>query len=190
MELSDFNYPSIDTHAVMPADELTVSGLGIGGTFFAECFKADGTLRWKDKAKNIIPNVVLNDILNVYFAQSSNTSAFSIGLVDNNGFSAFAATDTMASHTGWSENQQISNGSRPTWSPGAAASQAISNPTAAVFNMTPTSGCTIKGFFLTSNNTLGGTSGNLVATAALTAPQACNNGDTLKCTYAINGTTT
>lgn len=179
---------SLDT-SVMPFDDGVATGLEVGGTFHVECWTKDGKLRWRDTAKNIVPNVVLNDILNVYYAVGSQTSAFCVGMVDNAGFSAFAAGDTMASHSGWVENTACSNANRPTWSPGAASAQSIVNSSAAVFNMTPPSGATIKGFFLASNNTLGGTSGNLAATAALSSVQPVSNGDTLKVFYTINGST-
>jgi len=176
------------------------TGLGVGGCFYVEIYarptlwerllRRDGKLKWKGRAKNILPNNAINDVLNVYFGASGQTTTFYCGLIDNAGYSALGATDTMSSHAGWVENQNISNASRPTWTPGAAASQSIANPSAMVLNMNPSSGCTIRGFFLCSNNTLGGTAGNLTATALLTTPQPCNNGDTIKATYVINGTTT
>ena len=185
----DLNFTILVQPEAQLESEHCVSGLGVGGTFFVECYDKDGNLRWRDQAKNIIPNAILNDILNVYFNSGAQTSAFYIGIVDNAGFSAFAAADTMASHAGWTENINYSNGSRPVWTPGAASGQSISNPTPATFNMNPPSTITVKGFFLTSSNTLGGTSGNLDATAALQTPQQANNGDTLKVTYQILGTT-
>ena len=169
------------------AEQTTVSGLGVGGVFTVERYDSEGNYIETWIAKNIIPNAVLNDILNVYFNAGSQSTAFYIGMVDNVGFSAFAATDTMASHSGWTENTATSNTSRPAWTPAAAASQSISNPAAWVIMMNASA--TIKGFFMTTSNTLGGTSGNLDATASLPAPQPCNAGDVLKGTYAINATT-
>jgi hypothetical protein len=167
--------------------EVMVSGLAVGGRFTIDRYDSEGNYLETWYAKNIIPNAVLNDILNVYFNQSSQSTAFYIGMVDNSGFSAFAATDTMASHSGWSENVATSNPSRPAWTPGSASSQSISNPSPATITMNATA--TIKGFFMTTSNTLNGTSGNLDCTAALGSPQSCNSGDVLKITYAINGTT-
>lgn len=169
--------------------EELASGFSLGGTFYAECYDKDGNLRWKDTAKNILPTINLNDVLNVYFNASSQTTVWYMMMVDNAGFSAFSATDTAASHSGWSENTNTSLASRPAWTPGAASAGSMSNPSATQFNMNPSTTCTLKGFALISNNTLGGTSGMLSAEAALGTPQLCNNGDTLKVTYAINATT-
>jgi hypothetical protein len=181
----------VDVNPAAPLDDgLVVTGLGIGGTFFAECWKADGTLRWRERAKNIIPNAVLNDILNVYFAGGSATTTFYMGIVDNAGFTTFAPGDTMASHSGWAENTNYTGGVRPTCSFGAASGQSIQNGTQVTFNMNPGSPVTIRGFFLSSSSTLGGTAGNLVATAAIsTGPQSVSNGDTVKSTYQIPATT-
>jgi len=180
---------SVDAGLAPFSEEALASGFQLGGTFHVECYDKDGNLRWKDTAKNILPVINLNDILNVYYNASSATTTWYMGMVDNAGFSAFASTDTMASHSGWSENTNTSLASRPTWVPSAASAGSMSNPTATTFNMNPSPTCTIRGFFLASNNTLGGTSGMLSAEAALGTPQIANNGDTLKVTYAINATT-
>ena len=188
-QVTDFNFV-LDTESILNPENIPASGLKIGGTFTAECYDRDGKLKWKARAKNIIPNAVLNDILNVYFDASSATTTFYMGMVDNSGFTAFAAGDTMSSHSGWTENTNTSLSTRPTWTPGSASAQSIANGTQVSFPMNPSGTCTIKGFFLTSNSTLGGTTGNLVATAAIgTGPQTCSNGDTLKVTYAVNATT-
>jgi hypothetical protein len=178
----------IDAAGQLCDEPICSTGLGLGGTFFAECYGPDGVLKWRDHAKNIIPNTAIDNALNVLYAAGTPTTSRFMGMVDNAGFSAFAAADTMASHAGWTESTACSNATRPAWSPGAAASQSIANGTQVTFNINATA--TIKGFFLTSSATLGGTSGNLDATAGLTTPQAVASGDTLKVTYAINGSTT
>lgn len=162
---------------------------GLGGYYEVECYDKDGNLRWKDIAKNILPTTNLNDVLNVYWGAGSQSTTWYLGMVDNAGFSAFASTDTAASHAGWTENTNTSLTARPVWTPGAAASASISNPTAVTIPMNPSTTCTIKGFFLSTSNTLGGTAGMLSAEAALGTPQLCNNGDTLKLTYTLNATT-
>lgn len=161
----------------------------LGGVFYCECWDKWGRFRWRDWAKNILPVANLNDILNTYFGGGSQIVTWYMGMVDNAGFSAFSASDTSASHPGWSENTNCSNSSRPAWTPGAASSGSMSNPSATVFNMNPAPTCTIKGFFLSQSNTLGGTSGMLSAEAALTSPQVFNNGDTGKVSYSIIATT-
>jgi hypothetical protein len=114
-----------------------------------------------------------------------------IGLVDNAGWTGYNLTDTISSHSSpntWAENTDYSNANRPTWSPGAPSGNAISNGTTVDFNMNPASGTrTIKGLFLVSNNTVGGTTGTLFSTASFAGgTQTVNNGDTLKVTYTIS----
>jgi hypothetical protein len=108
-----------------------------------------------------------------------------IGLVENAGFSAFANADTMASHAGWAESSAYTEANRPTWTAGAAASRQITN--AATVDFSINASVTIKGLFIASNNTKGGTTGTLWSTAAFGSRVALNNGDTLKVTYTLSG---
>lgn len=186
--MNDMSF-SIDTAFPQSVDD-TAAGTGfeVGGYMDVECYDSDGKLKWTDRVHNIIPNAALDNILNVYYAAATQTTTFYMGMVDNAAFSAFAAADTMASHTGWTESTACSNSVRPTWTPGAASGQSIANGTQVTFTINATA--TIKGFFLTTVNTLGGTTGTLNATAALSSAQAVANGDSLKVTYTIAGSTT
>ena len=78
-------------------------GLVGGGVFTITCYDKDGNLKWEDKAKNLVVNVGLQDMNTKYFKGVTYTAAWYLGLVDNAGFSAYAAADTLASHTGWTE---------------------------------------------------------------------------------------
>ncbi len=160
-------------------------GFRLGGVFHVRCVAPDGTVRWEDTAENLVTNTALNDVLNVYFRATSGPAAWYMGLVDNASFSAYSGADTAASHVGWLENQNYSNSTRPQWSPGAASSQSITNGSTVNFNMTATA--TIRGLFINTNNTVGGTTGILGAEASFSGGnQAVNNGDTLQCTYTMS----
>lgn len=160
----------------------------IGGVFHAECYDQDGKLKWSDVAYNAVSNLALNDVLDVYLGAASQTSVWYLGLVDNTGFSAYAAADTMSSHAGWTESVAYSNTNRVTWTPGSASSQSVSNGTTSDFTINASA--TIKGVFLTSNNTKSGTTGKLFATASFSGGnQTVNSGDTLKVTYTCSATT-
>jgi hypothetical protein len=162
-----------------------IESFGVGGYFLVECFDADGNLKWEDTAENGVTNAALNDILNVYLRGTTQTANFYIGLVDNASFTGFAAGDTMSSHSGWIESTAYSNTNRVQWSPSAASSQAVVNGTTCDFNMNATA--TIRGIFLSSDNTKSGTTGNLFATAAFSGGnQTVNSGDTLKVTYTVS----
>jgi hypothetical protein len=161
--------------------------LGVGGYFTVECYDADGVKRWEERAKNGVSNAALNDLLNVYLRNTSQTAAWYLGLVDNASYTSFAPGDTMSSHSGWIENTNYSGATRPQWSPAAAASQSVSNTTTVDFAMNPGSAVTIRGLFVASDSTKGGTSGTLFSTAAFSGGnQTVNNGDTLKITYTVS----
>lgn len=133
---------------------------------------------------NDVVNVGKDDLLNKYFRNGTNPAAWYLMLIDSSGFTAFAAGDTMSSHTGWNEFTSYSEGTRVAWGPDAAASQALTNSTRATFTITGSG--TIKGVGVTTSSTKGGTAGTLWATAAFTTAPPVENGDELKATYNLS----
>jgi hypothetical protein len=162
----------------------------MAGMFVVECYGADGTLRWKDTARNGCTSVGLDYLLNTAWRGGTAITTWFLGLVDNAGWTGYNLADTMASHSSpnaWAENTDYSNADRPAWGPGAPASNAIVNAATVDFQMTPSSTKTIKGLFCVSSNTKGGTTGTLWATASFTGgTQSVNNGDTLKVSYTVS----
>lgn len=134
---------------------------------------------------NGIVDVGINHLLDVGFDAATQTTTWSMGLVDNSGFTAFADADTMGSHTGWNEFTTYSEANRPTWNPDPASARSISNGTSTDFSISGSG--TLKGIFITSVNTKGGTTGILWATAAFASTVSVTNGDILKVTYTISG---
>ena len=136
--------------------------------------------------KFFVPNGICNggidDILGVYFDADSQSANWYLGLINNSPTPTLAATDTLASHSGWSEFTNYT-GSRQEWAPDTPSSQSITNSVLVVFPITASA--TIHGFFCCSVAT--GTSGILWATAAFATAQAVLNGDNLKITYTVNG---
>ncbi len=152
---------------------------------YARVLDPTGRVKSDDYGHNLITNAGLNDVLNAYIRGTTQTTAWYMSLVDNSGFSAFAAADVASSHAGWSENQSYSQATRPQWSPGAASSQSITNSSSVNFSITAT--VTIRGIFIISNSTIGGTTGTLFSEAAFSGGnQSCNNGDTLQATYTLS----
>lgn len=158
--------------------------LNMRGRFHVEHIR-DGEVLEQFALPNGIVDVGLNSILNVYFVAGTQITVWYLGLIDNAGFSALSNADTMSSHAGWTESTAYSNANRPTWTVGAAASRAVTN--AATVDFTINATATIKGIFATSNNTKGGTTGTLWATAAFGSTVSVINGDTLKITYTVSG---
>jgi hypothetical protein len=147
---------------------------------------ARGNVLWEEHIPNGIVNGALNDILSVYFAAGTQKTTWYAGLINNSGFSALSSSDTISSHTGWSESSDYSESVRQTWTPGAVASGIITNPSAMVFTANAT--VTIKGAFLVSNSTKGGTTGQLWATGAFSATQSLSSGQTLSVSYSLTAT--
>lgn len=164
------------------------SKVGVSGQFKVVCRNPDGTIAWEDTIKNGVTNEGLNAELDIMFGATAKISAWYLGLIDSSGFTALAAADSASSHSGWSENtSDYSESTRPQWSPGSAASQSIANSTAVDFSVTGT--VTLKGFFTVSDNTKGGSSGTLWATALFSSgDQSLVSGQTLSVTYTVSKT--
>lgn len=161
--------------------------LNLGGKFQIEHYRNGKCIGTYD-IKNGITNEGKDDLLDVAFDGSTQHGNWYIGLVDNSGFSAFAAGDTAAQiggTNGWSEYTSYSESNRVEWAPDAASSQSITNSTARSFNITGTSD-TLKGIFIISDNTKSGTTGVLWSTASFSSTVPVTNGDELKITYTLN----
>lgn len=144
----------------------------------------DGQLLSREQTHNGITTEGKNSLLDIMFRAQTQLTAWYFGLIDNAGFTALAAADTMASHSGWTESVAYSDSTRQQWSPDAAASGAITNSTAVTFNINATA--TLYGMFITSNSTKNGTTGKLWATAAFSATKSVINGDQIKLTYNLS----
>lgn len=137
---------------------------------------------------NGICNAGINWLLDIVFNGGSGVSTMYIGIIDNSSYTGVAASDTASSHSGWIEftSYQISSVSvRGSWNPGAAASQSVTNSTPETFDITGSG--TLKGIFLDTTSTQGGTGGLLWSTALFTSTIAVVNGDQLKITYTLTG---
>jgi hypothetical protein len=173
-----------DAKVVNPFDAC----IKLGGYFTFMAFNKDGSKAWREitkaiVAKNGVTTPALDDILNVYFGGGTQKALWYAGLIDNASFTALSAADTMASHAGWLENTGYSNSNRPTWGLGASSGNTVTNAVAMAFNINAS--VTIRGGFLVSNNTIGGTTGVLWATGAFASNQTLTNGQVLYVTYTL-----
>ncbi len=155
------------------------------GRFDVKIFDKNGKLKKKLTAHNGVVNVGKDTILGVMFNAATQITAWFTGLINNSPSPTLAATDTMASHSGWVESQDYSEATRPAWPEDAPASQQITNSTAVVFSINAT--VTIAGFFLNSINIKGGATGTLWCTALFDGgAQAVISGDTIEVTYTLS----
>jgi len=160
----------------------SVEGIAATGAYSVECFDANGVLKWSDTFDNLVTTVGRNFMLDTTFSGSSYTATWFVGLVTGPGASnVYAAGDTMASHSGWTESVAYSNATRvaAVFSAASAGSKATS---AAVFNINATA--TVAGSFLTTIGTKSGTTGTLYSVGNFTGgDRLIASGDTLNVTY-------
>lgn len=155
-------------------------------------YRADGMVRSLRQAPsvkmgasghNLVVNAGLDDVLDVYLDNQSQTTTWYVGLTDDT--PSPAAADVMNSHAGWTEFTEYSETVRQTWTGGAASSQSIDNSgNTADFSINNDTNGGLGGVFLVSNNTKGGTTGTLFSCVALTGGnRVVGNGDTVQATY-------
>jgi hypothetical protein len=145
----------------------------------------DGKVIGEYDLPNGITDVGMNKLLDVMFHADAQITTWYIGLINNAGFSALNNADTMGSHAGWAESTDYDEANRVTWQENAASARSITNTTTADFTMNTT--VTIKGIFVTSDNTKGGTTGTLWSTAAFGTNVSVVDNDQLKVSYSVSG---
>lgn len=158
---------------------------GLRGKFQVECYDKHGNLKWAEDFPNGIVDEGVAYLLDAGFDGAAQSTAWYIGLIDNDSFSTLDDGDTMSSHSGWVENTDYDEADRVTWPNDATSSRSMSNSTTADFTMNATA--TIKGIFIVDDDTKGGTSGTLWSTASFSSNASVTSGDELKITYTING---
>ena len=166
----------------------------ITGRFTATCYDSEGNLKWEEHFPNLVVNVGKIDLLNKYFAGSAYTAAWYLGLVNGGTSPTYNASDTMSSHSGWTEVTGYSNATRPAASFGSAtasgggagsAGTGTISTSATAFNINATN--TVAGAFLTTSNTIGGTTGTLFSAGSFTSGnRSVLSGDVLNVTWTGN----
>lgn len=152
------------------------------GVFTFELIR-NGEVVHVENYHNTVVNEGKNEILSIMFNSGSQITTWYIGLIDSTGYSSNPATDTMSSHAGWAELTGYSDANRQAWGVGAPSSQSITNGTPATFNINASG--SVRGIFVVSNNTKGGTTGKLWSTGVFTAVPIVN-GDQVKITYTLS----
>lgn len=160
--------------------------LNASGVYEVTCTDADGNIVWKDTFKNLVTTVGGNNMLDNHLSGSGYTAAWYLGLIGSTGYTTGVnVADTASSHSGWAEDTNYSQSTRPAASWNSASGKSKSLASGAVFNISGLSGQnTIKGCFLISNGTKGGTSGVLYSAGLFTGgDQPVVNGNILTVTY-------
>ena len=175
--------------------------VGIEGHYHVECRDADGNLKWTDSFPNLVNAIGKQLMLNTLLAGTSYTTVGPfLGLIGTTS-PTFAASDTMTSHTGWTEFTNYTVGGsavRGTAVFSAATSSGLSPAnitTAAATAITYTitgGGGNVTGCFLVTgsgaSSTLSNTGGTLYSAGAFGTPKATTAGDTVSVTYSTTAT--
>ena len=184
-------------HAREYNDASVIRGSGLGeraeahGRYEIECIGADGRLKWREVIENVVATVGKNLMLDSSLAGSAYTvTGPFMGLISSTSYTAVAAGDTMASHSGWLEaggaNAPTYTGNRKTavWSAATAGGKALS----AALSFAVTGTGTVKGAFLCFGTgavaTKDDTNGVLWSAGTFsTGDKAVVNGDQLNVNY-------
>tara|TARA_R110002126_G_scaffold221095_1_gene366351 strand:- start:190 stop:768 length:579 start_codon:yes stop_codon:yes gene_type:complete len=164
--------------------------LGLEGVYTAECYDAQGNLKWSDVIENLTTNVGRQNLLNSYFSNTGG-GAVVMGL-KGTGTPAYA--DTQASHATWLE---VGNTNAPTYSgtrkTPVFATATNANPSvlatsaAVVFSMTGSG--TVAGAFINigGSSAIDSTTGVLFSAGDFTAgSKTVTSGDTINVTYTLS----
>ena len=139
------------------------AGLSLGvrahNHYDIECFGPDGKLKWRDTIDNLVTTEGLNYYLDCMLKTGLASPSWFVSLVKAK-TTGYAAGDTMASHSGWTEGAYSTDwtGNRIAFTPGTIAAGSVDNSgSKAVF---PILGAlTISGALLCTGAT--GTAGKL-----------------------------
>ncbi len=130
---------------------------------------------------NLIVNVGRTYISGSALIAVSPVTSFYLGIMSST--PTIAASDTMASHAGWTELTGYSNATRPTWVGVAGGTAGSLTNTASPGSFSINAGSqTLGGAFLTTSNTKGGSTGTLIAAGSVTST-ALSNPSSLLVTY-------
>jgi hypothetical protein len=157
------------------------------GRFLLECFDKDGNLKWFAEESNLVVNVGLQYMAGTALTSTTQITTWYIGLYGAGASNTPAATDTLASHAGWTEITPYS-GNRPAASFTAATnanpSVVTNSGSPAAFSINATA--TVGGAFLASASS--GTTGTLFSAADFQSPgdRSVVSGDTLNVTYTFS----
>ena len=187
------------SNEIAKASDAVASGLVAGtrhtetakatGRFLMECYDKDGVLKWSAEESNLVVNVGLQYMAGVALTGTTQilTASWYIGLYGAGASNTPNATDTLATHAGWTEITPYS-GSRPVAGFAAATN---ANPSVVTNSATPASysinaTATVGGAFLCSAAT--GTTGVLFSAADFQSPgdRSVVSGDTLNVTYTFS----
>lgn len=156
-----------------------------GGIFEFKCYGPGGSLKWQDKAKNLVVNEGLDYILGILLKGSVASDPWYIGLTD--GTPTVDVGDSLTgTHAGWTEVTAYTEGARQEFVDGALSSQSCDNSGSKASFAINSDATTIGGAFLADASATGA-NGTLLCVAAFDGgDKSADNGDTLEVQYTFS----
>jgi hypothetical protein len=176
-------------------------GLGMAGVYHVECRDAEGNLKWAEEFPNLVNAVGKQLMLDTLLKGTSYsvTGPF-LGLIDGAG-STFAASDTMTSHSGWTEFANYTVGGSAVrgtavfasaTSTGTTPSNVTTSAATAITYTITGGGGTVGGCFLVTgsgaSSTINNTGGTLYSAGNFATAKVTTAGDTVSVTYSTTAT--
>lgn len=198
-ELGKFGDSAVVSVQAKAAGNETV---GMEGVYTVVCRDAAGNIKWEEQAPNLVNAVGKELMLDTLLSGSSYTvTGPFLGLIATTTPTFGTGSDTMSSHTGWTEftNYTVGGSAVRGTASFASASSTGSTPanvttataTAITYTITGAGG-NVTGCFLVTGSgasaTQGNTSGVLYSAGAFGTPKAVTAGDTVSVTYSTTAT--
>ncbi|MHC1623451.1 MAG: hypothetical protein ACXQTR_02530 [Candidatus Methanospirareceae archaeon] len=165
------------------------SGFKFGGVFEVTCHDKDGNLKWTDKAHNLWVQEGLEYLLDVIFKAGTRQDPLYVGLIKT----TLPGTDSSMNDngTGWYEADEYDETTRQEFVDGAitgtTTKQLDNDASKASFTMNAS--VTLKGAFLATDNTKGGTTGKLLCAVAFTeGDRSVLDNDVVNVKYTVGST--
>lgn len=124
----------------------------------------EGNIIREEVFQNLVVNEGLDHLLDVTLSAAAANASWFLGLTGST--PSPAPGDTMASHGGWTEEQNYDEAARVGWSDGGVSGQSVDNSASPATFTISTGGATVGGAFLVADSTKGGTTGPLYAVGA------------------------
>lgn len=174
--------------ASLTTNRTAFESVGAGGVFTATCVGPDGQVKWTETFHNLVVNEGLVSMNNTYFKGAGYTAAWYLGLVSGATSPTYAAGNTLASHSGWTElvPGTAYTGNRPavTFGSPTSANPSVITSSAVSYSMLVNSTVVAGAFLCTVDS---GTSGTLFSAGSFSGGnKSVDAGDTLNVTYSFS----